>query len=114
MEMTIQLVGAVYAKKESWQTEPTYAFHPNCCVQGDAEKSRLIWESHGYIYIAPVTLEVEELSDGEFQARQIKTLQVKKEALREAFLQESQRVDEQIEKLQCIEGPKEFLDDIPF
>lgn len=98
---TIKLCGAVFAHKYEWQDEPSYNLFVGTEYNG--EKKILEMNAQEYVYICPFELEIEQLSDGQFRARQIQALRNKKEVLRDAFVKESGAVQEKIETLLSIE-----------
>jgi hypothetical protein len=115
---TVKLVGGIYAQQYSWSvdSDPQYFFlsHYN-------EKSMQEYQAQEYVYICPFEIEVEELSPGEFTARRVQSLQMKKDALREVFLDQSKHVDEKIQNLLAIGHddclpvrPAPVPDDLPF
>lgn len=110
----ITMQGAIYALKYTYQEKPSYSWHNHY-----NETSRTQLEASEWVYICDCPLEVEELSEGEFKARQVAGLRLKKQALTQEFVKQSQMVEDQIQNLLCLTNEPTLTvrvpnDDFPF
>jgi hypothetical protein len=87
---------SVYAKQYEWEDVPRYHFF----TDGDGARKSL--EAQEYVYICAVDVEIQELSSGEFTARQIHSLRMKQDALRETFVDQSAKLNDRIQNLLAI------------
>jgi len=91
---------AVYAMKYEWQDEPSYQVFVGAAYNTEEQINKLAAQE--YVYISPIHLEIEELTPGQFRARQVAALRKKKEALRDEFTKQSGYVQDRIENLLAI------------
>jgi len=86
---------SVYAKKYEWEDVARYHFF-------NATDDRKCLEAQEYVYICDIEVEIKELSPGEFTARQIHSLRMKQDALRETFVEQSGKINDRIQNLLAI------------
>jgi len=91
------VAAAVYALKYEWQDEPSYQVFVGARYNTEEEINKLARQE--YVYISPIHLDIEELTPGQFRARQVAALRKKKEALRDEFTKQAGYVQDHIENL---------------
>lgn len=94
--MTTTIYGGIYAHQYEWQDTPEYHFFPHAPQREDNQK---YYQEQEYVFVCPFEIEVIELESGEFRARQVQSLKVKHEKLREEFVKQSQVVNGRIQNL---------------
>lgn len=103
--MSKQIVGGIYARKYEWQEEPTYEFFADFFAGPEETRQQLAAQE--LVFVCPMSIEIEELSPGQFRARQIESLRVKHAALRDTFVKESKAVEGRIQELLAITDERE-------
>jgi hypothetical protein len=107
LNMTATISGGIYAHQYEWQDHPEYSFLPHVAGREDNQR---YYKEQEYVWICDYDIEVIELPDGEFRARQIDSLKVKQNKLREEFVKQSQVVNDRIQNLLCITDDREDKD----